>query len=731
MYRRHRQRNILNVLNDRSVSEDVNSRKIIWDRLSGTKTLFFKDLKEHFGCVNAIEFSHQGGELIASGGDDRRVLIWNVEKALSDISKPWSLKGEHTSNIFCLAFDTENTKVFSGGNDEQVIVHDLQTGETLDVFLHEDAVYGISVNPENGNVFATACDDGKILVYDIREPPATDAICLASYTSSMHAVMFNPVEPRLLATANAKEGLGLWDVRKPKSCLLKYGSGVAQQSANSVRINNTGDRILALRRRLPPILYNIHSSKPICEFDHAGYFNSCTMKSCCFAGDKDQYILSGSDDFQLYMWKIPEDLSSRRYVNDAYMILHGHRSIVNQVRFNPDNHIIISSGVEKMIKVWSTYPLPNTLEMTNKSIKERPVYSHEEYINLILNSGQFMSHDYSNQSVEEDPRMIAFFDSLVQRELEGNSSDPEMSSGEEEIYERIMQLSRSDISDTSEDEVNVVRHDGSSPERRDLDSDTDSIDDPAFSPFTLAFASVMAAQATDRNPANRLLNALSGENGNNNENQNSRRSISELIAQKRTEMKKRIQNGKLPKRKKTQIDSSDSSDNEQHLSESLSGHPDNIIAAQRQRRHLQLQRLRQLRQSVLQTEEESCEENELTSASVNCHSEPSTSKGNPEFGPFLSHNNKNNSAHSSCVENGTETEILLSEKLNSHVSNQEPKDNVSDHCFDNQQPGCSHDNEGNGEEEERRQNWTEFKRFKNRTKKNKRVYRKHNDKDDN
>lgn len=72
------------------------------------------------------------------------------------------------------------------------------------------------------------------------------------------------------------------------SCLLRYGTSVAQQSANSVRINRSGDQILALRRRLPPILYNIHSNKPLCEFDHTGYFNSCTMKSCCFAGDRDQ-----------------------------------------------------------------------------------------------------------------------------------------------------------------------------------------------------------------------------------------------------------------------------------------------------------------------------------------------------------------------------------------------------------------------------------------------------------
>lgn len=49
------------------------------------------------------------------GGDDRRVLLWNMEKALSDIGSPFIMKGEHNSNIFCLAFDNENRKVFSGG----------------------------------------------------------------------------------------------------------------------------------------------------------------------------------------------------------------------------------------------------------------------------------------------------------------------------------------------------------------------------------------------------------------------------------------------------------------------------------------------------------------------------------------------------------------------------------------------------------------------------------------
>ena len=49
------------------------------------------------------------------GGDDRRVLLWNVEEGISSCAKPVSMKGEHHSNIFCLAFDNSNAKIFSGG----------------------------------------------------------------------------------------------------------------------------------------------------------------------------------------------------------------------------------------------------------------------------------------------------------------------------------------------------------------------------------------------------------------------------------------------------------------------------------------------------------------------------------------------------------------------------------------------------------------------------------------
>lgn len=62
-----------------------------------------------------------------SGGDDRRVLLWSVSEAVYGNGTPFVMQTSHVSNIFCLAFDSTNSKIFSGGNDDQVIIHDSRT----------------------------------------------------------------------------------------------------------------------------------------------------------------------------------------------------------------------------------------------------------------------------------------------------------------------------------------------------------------------------------------------------------------------------------------------------------------------------------------------------------------------------------------------------------------------------------------------------------------------------
>ena len=94
---------------------------------------------------------------------------------------------------------------------------------------------------------------------------------------------------------------------------MRYGGLNADHCCMSARFNTDGTKILALRRRLPPVLYSTHDTAHLFQFNHTGYYNSCTMKSCSFAGTEDQFVLSGSDNFDLYMWKIPPPGSDRKY----------------------------------------------------------------------------------------------------------------------------------------------------------------------------------------------------------------------------------------------------------------------------------------------------------------------------------------------------------------------------------------------------------------------------------
>lgn len=57
------------------------TRSLLDSRLEHSPTFYYKDLFGHFGCVNTVEFSADGVYL-ASGGDCRRLLLWNVWDAV-------------------------------------------------------------------------------------------------------------------------------------------------------------------------------------------------------------------------------------------------------------------------------------------------------------------------------------------------------------------------------------------------------------------------------------------------------------------------------------------------------------------------------------------------------------------------------------------------------------------------------------------------------------------------
>ncbi|EDV91497.1 GH17476 [Drosophila grimshawi] len=399
---------------------------IFRQRLQAAENLYQRNLAGHFGCVNALEFS-QGGDYLASGGDDKRVLLWHVDQTLSNlrVDKPNVMYGEHASNIFCLGFDTRNTYIFSGGNDDLVIQHDLGTGKNLNYFSHDGPVYGLSVDRTSTHLFSVATEHGEIIVYDLRVGK-TEPLAIAKFRTPFNAVEFHPLNGNFLATANAKRGAQLWDLRHHTQALCQYNYITESPSCMSVRFNCNGSLLLTLHRRLPPILYSPSSPEPLCSFYHDEYFNSCTMKSCTFAGPQDELVVSGSDNFNMFIWRLDGvDLEKKnQWIDTTPVILTGHRSIVNQVRYNRQRCLLASSGVEKIIKLWS----PFAQQGWDGALTEP---SDTPYCTRTLhrNSTDHVSQDFSACNMEEDQVMLAFFDTLVQRELETWNSSSSTANG--------------------------------------------------------------------------------------------------------------------------------------------------------------------------------------------------------------------------------------------------------------------------------------------------------------
>ena len=305
--------------------------------------------------------------------------------------------------------------MISGGNDEKVLVHDVTTGETLDIFPHDESVYSIHCHPEQPNIFTTACSDGRILLFDLRLS-REDPVRLQGSTFPYHSVKFNPVDPTLLVTANQENGASLIDCRKPDTPIMTYGRNKSAMCAN---FSPNGSQIFVLGRKLNPFLYDLANPLPIAEFDHPGYWNRCTMKSGTFGAQ--DYVFSGSDNFAIYAWKIPENCDDQgfQYIKRADFVLQGHQSIVNQVRYNSTFDVLASSGVEKRIKLWSPFDIANDESGPENSGRRRKISRTENRMTLYAQSTELLD----TETTEENPKMLAFFDTLVQRDFSSDSEE--------------------------------------------------------------------------------------------------------------------------------------------------------------------------------------------------------------------------------------------------------------------------------------------------------------------
>lgn len=105
---------------------------------------------------------------------------------------------------------------------------------------------------------------------------------------------------------------------------------------------------------------------------------------------------------------------------------------------------------------------------------KRELYSHDDYVDLVLDSGRPLTHEYEGGSIEEDPRMLAFFDTLIQREHGGWNSESDSNYSEEDFYSNYLARSSDSSGDDSVRRSTQRVRDLLAQESRDSDESDDT-----------------------------------------------------------------------------------------------------------------------------------------------------------------------------------------------------------------------------------------------------------------
>ncbi|OIT37030.1 hypothetical protein A4A49_01180 [Nicotiana attenuata] len=331
------------------------ARRISASEVTVKRLDLYGKLNGHEGCVNTIDFNATG-DVLASGSDDRRVILWDWATRKSKLS----YQSGHMDNIFQAKFMpfTDDRRIVTAAADGQVRLGLLlENGqvETKRLGRHQGRVHKLAVEPGSPYIFYSCGEDGFVQHYDLRSNSATKIFCCSSFAEnnkqssssiSLNAIVIDPRKPNYFAVGGSDEYARVYDVRMYEMDALR----------NSDRPVNTF---------CPPHLIKTHDV----HITALAYSSSSEL------------LVSYNDEliylFQKNMGLGPSPLSSRG--EDAKkleepQVYSGHRNsrtikgkkganlvrlmvgdwhIVNQLEPHPCIPVLATCGIEKTIKLWT------------------------------------------------------------------------------------------------------------------------------------------------------------------------------------------------------------------------------------------------------------------------------------------------------------------------------------------------------------------------------------------
>nr|CFW94225.1 Eka-G protein beta 3 protein [Euperipatoides kanangrensis] len=290
-------------------------------------------LTGHQGDIFTAKF-HPDGTMLASGGFDRQIFLWNVFGECEN----FAILTGHTGAIMELHFSTDGNTLFTASTDKTVALWDVNTGNRIKRLKgHTTFINSCHVARRGPQLVVSGSDDGTIKLWDSRKKGTLQTF---QNTYQVTSVTFNDTAEQIMS-GGIDNDIKVWDLRKNDILYKMRGhidtvTGLALSPDGSYLLSNAMDntaRIWDVRPFAP-------QERCVKLFQGHQHNFEKNLLHCCWSTDGSK-ISAGSADRFVHIW----DTTSRRILYK----LPGHTGSVNEIDFHPKEPIILSCSSDKQI----------------------------------------------------------------------------------------------------------------------------------------------------------------------------------------------------------------------------------------------------------------------------------------------------------------------------------------------------------------------------------------------
>ena len=304
-----------------------------------------RKLAGHAREVRAVAFSPDG-EILASGGDDHQIKLWDVASGAERFSVT-----AHARPISGLAFSPETGELASVCLDGslriwEIIRDPLRPGASLrlvrELVPPNPSPLLCAAYSRDGVLLAVSGESPEILVFD-RTKPGPPVIIPKAHQAAVPALAFAPIEPPLLATASRDATLKIWEPLEGLCLDAKRVNGPLLSLAYSPDVGTAPNLLAAAGERR---IVNAWDTRNRNEAAPArGHPRA--IRSIAFS-PSGLMLATGCDDGVV---RLCDSVTSQ-----IVLTLWGHISRVNATAFSPDGSVLASCGGGGEVFLWRATP---------------------------------------------------------------------------------------------------------------------------------------------------------------------------------------------------------------------------------------------------------------------------------------------------------------------------------------------------------------------------------------